>query len=79
MDVRRKDLGAVGEVIRSVCAVVVDDDDVYGAVEEWPDGVVLECFTAIDEVELCLCGHEAGVVVIVEWIGIDGVFVASRS
>ncbi len=77
LNICRKDFGAIGKVVRSVCAVVVHDDDAHRAVKEWPNGIVLKCFAAVDEIEFCLGGDEAGVVVIVEWIGVDGVFVSS--
>lgn len=42
LDICGQDLRAVGEVVRCVGTVVVDDDDVNGAVEKRPDRVVLE-------------------------------------
>lgn len=58
LHIRRKDLRAVGEIIGGISAVVVDDNNVDGVVEERPDWIVLESFTAVDEVEFGLCGYE---------------------
>jgi hypothetical protein len=43
-------------------------------VEKRPDRVVSENYAAISEVELCLCQGERQVVIIVEWVQVDGVF-----
>ena len=42
VEVRLLDFGAVGEIVRGVGRVVVDDEDVDGAggLDEGPDGVV---------------------------------------
>jgi hypothetical protein len=45
-------------------------------VEKGPDRVVSENCAAIGEVKLCLCQGERGVVIIVEWVRVDGVFFA---
>ena len=69
-------LGAVGVVGGGVGGVVVDDEHVdQGPVEEGPDGVVLQGFAAVDEVERLLGGDEGGGRVGLEGVGILRVFV----
>ena len=76
LHVRGQDFRAIGEVVRRVGAVVVNDDRVDGAVEEGPDWVVLESFTTVDEVKLWLCCDKGRVAVLVEGVGVDGIFLA---
>ena len=53
---------------------VVDDDDVHGAVQERPDGVVLQSLATARQVQFSLCGDERRVVVGVKGIWVNGVF-----
>lgn len=81
-----QDLRAVGEVV-IVRAVVVHQQNVDAArrLQERPDGVVLQRLATVDECELCLrpdgirrVWHRGGRVVLVEWVRVDGVFVAGQ-
>ena len=71
------EFGAVGVVGGCVCGVVVHEDYIYvsGGLEEGEEGVVLVGFAAVDEGEVFLRGNEGGVGVVVEGVGVDGVFV----
>lgn len=72
------ELAAVGKIGTCVCRVVVYEDYAYAArgLQEGEDGVVLKGFAAVDESEGFLAGYEGGVGVVVEGVGVDGIFVA---
>ena len=78
MHVCGQDLAPVREVGARVGGVVVHEDDVHVAVglDEWPDGVVLQSFAAVDEEEVCLGLVERGARVGEERIRVDGILVA---
>ena len=71
------EFAAVGEIAARVGGVVVheDDADAAGGLEEGEEGVVLVGFAAVDEGEFCLGLDEGGVGVLVEGVGVGGVFV----
>ena len=77
LQIRLVDFAAVGEIGARVGGVVVDDDDadVAGGLDEGEDGVVLVGLAAVDEGQFRLALHEAGVGVLVEWVGVGGEFV----
>ncbi len=77
MHVSLVELAAVGKIGTRVCGVVVYEDYAYAArgLQEGEDGVVLTGFAAVDESEGFLAGYEGGVGVVVEGIGVNGVFV----
>ena len=83
LHVRVQDLGAVGEIGGGggaghgrVGRVVVDDEDVDGAVQHRPDGVVLVCFAAVDEGEFRGAGDARAGGVVEEGVWVGCVFVA---
>ena len=71
------EFAAVGEIAARVGGVIVHQDDAHaaGGFEEGEEGVVLVGFAAVDEGEFCLCLDEGGVGILVEWVGVGGVFV----
>ena len=71
------EFAAVGEIGARVGGVVVDEDDAdaAGGFEEGEEGVVLVGFAAVDEGEFGLRLDEGGVGVLVEGVGVGGVFV----
>ena len=77
LHVRLVDFAAVREVGARVGRVVVDDDDadVASRLEQGEEGVVLVGFAAVDEGQLGLSLHEAGVGVLVEWVRVGREFV----
>ena len=77
LHVRLVELASVGEIGGCVCGIVVYDDyiNISGGLEEGKKGVILVGFAAVDEGKVFLPGNERGVGVVVEGIGVDGVFV----
>ena len=71
------ELASVGEIGGCVGGVVVYEDyiDTSGGLEEGEKGVILVGFAAVDEGKVFLPGNERGVGVVVEGIGVHGVFV----
>lgn len=74
------DVGAVGEVVGGVGAVVVGDEHVDVAVrlDHRPDGDVLVAFAAVGEGEVGLCADEARAGVVVEGVRVDAEDVVDR-
>ena len=73
-----QDLAPVREVGARVRRVVVHEDDVHVTVglDEWPDGVVLQCFAAVDEEEVLLGLVQRGARVREERVRVHGILVA---